>query len=62
MIKNHIETCGFGFGEVLKPIRLALCGSLTGPSLFDLIELIGIEESIFRLNHFINNIKNKYEK
>ena len=53
MIKNYIETCDYSFGEVLKPMRLALCGSLTGPSLFDLIELIGIEESIFRLNHFI---------
>ena len=57
MIKNYIETCGFGFGEVLKPMRLAMCGSLTGPSLFDLIELIGIEESIFRLNHFIIEYK-----
>ena len=47
MIKNYIETCGFRFGEVLKPMRLALCGSLTGPSLFDLIELIGIEDCQF---------------
>ena len=52
MIKNYIETCGFSFGEVLKPMRLALCGSLTGPSLFDLIELIGIEESIFSFKSF----------
>ena len=53
MIKSYIETCGFGFGEVLKPMRLAMCGSLTGPSLFDLIELIGIEESVSRLNYYI---------
>ena len=62
MIKNFIETCGSSLGEVLKPMRLALCGSLAGPSIFDLIELIGIEESIFRLNHFIIEYKDKYEK
>tara|TARA_B100001248_G_scaffold235805_1_gene198776 strand:- start:1852 stop:3279 length:1428 start_codon:yes stop_codon:yes gene_type:complete len=62
IIKSYIETCGFGFGEVLKPMRLAMCGSLTGPSLFDLIELVGIKESISRINYYIYISKHKYEK
>ena len=45
---------GFGFGKVMKPMRFLICGSLQGPSLFDLMELIGKEESLMRINYAIN--------
>ena len=42
-------------------MRLAICGSLTGPSLFDLMELFGFEEYKDRLNKYIDefNYENK---
>ena len=45
---------GLGFGKVMKPMRFLICGSLQGPSLFDLMELIGKEESLKRINYAIN--------
>jgi glutamyl-tRNA synthetase len=40
-------------------IRLAITGVGGGPSLFDIMEVIGKEESIKRLNAGIENIKNE---
>ena len=45
---------GIGIGKVMQPMRFLICGSLQGPSLFDLMELIGKEESLNRINHTIN--------
>ena len=59
LFKSFIQTSGFGFGQVMKPMRLALCGSLTGPSLFELMELLGIEESLKRISLYINKNKNE---
>ena len=59
LFKSFIQTTGFGSGQVMKPMRLALCGSLTGPSLFELMELLGIEESIKRISLYINKNRNE---
>ena len=59
LFKSFIQTSGFGFGQVMKPMRLALCGSLTGPSLFELMELLGVEESIKRISIYISKNKNE---
>lgn len=59
LFKSYIQTSGFGFGQVMKPMRLALCGSLTGPSLFELMELLGIEDSMNRINSYINNFRHE---
>ena len=52
--KSFMEQRGFGIGKVMKPMRFLICGSLQGPSLFDLMELIGKEESLKRINYAIN--------
>jgi glutamyl-tRNA synthetase len=44
MTKNEI-----GMGKVMQPFRLSLVGALKGPHLFDIVELIGKEETITRL-------------
>jgi len=41
----------------MNSIRLAITGEGGGPSLFEIMELIGKEESIKRLNAGIKNIK-----
>ena len=48
---------GIGIGKVMQPMRFLICGSLEGPSLFDLMELIGKEDSLNRINYAINQIK-----
>ena len=55
--KTYIEEKGFGFGTPMTAIRLAITGVGGGPHLFDIMEIIGKEESIKRLNTGIENIK-----
>ena len=52
--KSFMDQKGLGFGKVMKPMRFLICGSLQGPSLFDLMELIGKDDSIKRINYAIN--------
>lgn len=44
MTKNEI-----GMGRVMQPLRLSVVGALKGPHLFDIIDLIGKEETIKRI-------------
>ncbi len=53
ILKKYMENNGYGFGKVMKPVRLGLCGNLQGPSLFDIMELLGKEVVINRLNYII---------
>ncbi len=48
MTKNEI-----GMGKVMQPFRLSLVGALKGPHLFDIVEVIGKEETIKRLEKAI---------
>ena len=52
--KSFTDQRGIGIGKVMQPMRFIICGSLQGPSLFDLMELIGKEESLKRINYAIN--------
>ena len=51
MTKNEI-----GMGKVMQPFRLSLVGALKGPHLFDIVELIGKEETINRLEKTIESL------
>ena len=56
MAKNEL-----GFGDVLPILRIGWCGTMKGPSIFDVAELLGKEESVARLTTAIdefNKIKN----
>ena len=51
MTKNEI-----GMGKVMQPFRLSLVGALKGPHLFDIVELIGKEETIKRIEKAITSL------
>jgi glutamyl-tRNA synthetase len=51
MTKNEI-----GMGKVMQPLRLSLVGALKGPHLFDIIEMIGKEETIKRIGKAITTL------
>jgi len=55
--KDYVEEKELGFGKPMIAIRLSITGEGGGPSLFDIMELIGKEESIARLKAGIANIK-----
>ncbi len=48
MTKNEI-----GMGKIMQPFRLSLVGALKGPHLFDIVEIIGKEETISRIQKAI---------
>lgn len=52
-IKSWIVSNEIGFGKVMMPLRLALVGALQGPDVFEIIEMIGKEETISRIEKAI---------
>ncbi|WP_445383579.1 glutamate--tRNA ligase [Robiginitalea sp. IMCC43444] len=55
-IKEHISSSGLSFGQVMAPLRLAVVGALQGPHLFDIIELIGKEQTLQRIDSAIEQL------
>ena len=51
MTKNEI-----GMGKVMQPFRLSLVGALKGPHLFDIVEVIGKQETITRIQKAIDKL------
>jgi len=51
VVKAWIEEKGLGMGKVMPPLRLALVGDLKGPHLYDIMEIIGKEETVSRINN-----------
>ena len=56
IVKDWMTTNEIGMGKVMQPLRLSLVGALKGPHLFDVIELIGKEETIKRLKKAITSL------
>lgn len=53
-ISAWIETSGLNFGKVLNPMRIALAGACKGPHIFDIIEFLGKDETIKRIETLID--------
>lgn len=56
VVKEWITNKEIGFGKVMQPLRLSLVGALKGPHLFDIIEMIGKEETIHRIQNAIDKL------
>jgi glutamyl-tRNA synthetase len=54
--KSEIESAGLGLGNILPVYRIALTGTMKGPSIFDTMVLIGKDKSIERIAHISNLI------
>ncbi len=57
IVKQWVENKGYGLGNVMNPFRLTLVGELKGPHLFDIIAIIGKQETIYRIHKAINIIR-----
>ncbi|TYA74172.1 glutamate--tRNA ligase [Seonamhaeicola marinus] len=55
-IKGWITNNDIGFGKVMMPLRLALVGALQGPDVFDIIYMIGKNETVKRINAVIASL------
>lgn len=48
-VKSHADSSGLKLGKVAQPLRAALTGTSTSPGIFDVLEVLGKEESLARL-------------
>lgn len=56
IVKEWITSKEIGFGKVMNPFRLAIVGAGKGPHMFDIIEIIGKEETLKRLDNAIASL------
>ena len=56
IVKDWMTQNDIGMGKVMQPFRLSLVGALKGPHLFDIVELIGKEETTKRLEKAIASL------
>ncbi|MGY5355296.1 glutamate--tRNA ligase [Wenyingzhuangia sp. IMCC45467] len=55
-VKEYLTEKEFGFGKVMPPLRLCIVGEMKGPHLFDIIEMIGKEKSLLRIDNAIEKL------
>lgn len=55
-VKGWITSENIGFGKVMMPLRLALVGEMKGPEVFDILSILGKNESISRIENAIEYI------
>lgn len=53
-VKSWITSEGIGLGKVMMPLRLSLVGEMKGPDVFDIISILGKEESLKRIKKAID--------
>jgi len=49
-LKAYAEEQGLGLGKLAQPLRAALTGQTTSPGIFDVLVLLGREESLARID------------
>ncbi|HLA54872.1 MAG TPA: glutamate--tRNA ligase [Flavobacterium sp.] len=55
-VKDWLTQNEIGMGKVMQPFRLSVVGALKGPHLFDIVEMIGKEETVNRIKRAIANL------
>ena len=56
IVKDWTTKNDIGIGKVMQPFRLSLVGALKGPHLFDIVEVIGKQETITRIQKAIEKL------
>jgi glutamyl-tRNA synthetase len=59
IVKTWITEQELSFGKVMPPLRLILVGDMKGPHIFDIMGMIGKEQSIQRINVAIKELNSR---
>ena len=57
VLKGVAAECAVKAGLLVHPLRLAMTGSAIGPSLYHLLEVLGKDRVLLRINQFVNRIE-----
>jgi len=52
--KPFIEENGLKFPQLFQPIRISLTGGTNAPSVYDIVAILGVEETVTRINNAIS--------
>jgi len=58
--KAVMDKTGLGLGKIAQPVRVALSGKTVSPGIFEVIEVLGKERTLQRLNDAIKYISEKH--
>jgi glutamyl-tRNA synthetase len=53
-LRGYADDAGLGLGKIAQPLRAALTGQSSSPGIFDVLALLGREESLGRINDQIS--------
>lgn len=56
IVRSQAEKQGISAGKLIHPIRLAVTGQGFGPGLFELLEVIGREQTVSRIKNALENL------
>jgi glutamyl-tRNA synthetase len=56
-LKEYVSSRELGIGKVMAPLRIALVGSLKGPSVYSLMTFLGKKETAERIKRAITQLK-----
>lgn len=59
MLRGLAEEKKVGLGKVAQPLRLAICGTTVSLPIFDSVDMLGIEETIKRIDRAADKFGNK---
>ena len=55
-LQQTLDELGFGFGKAMPALRIAVTGAMGGPDMMEIIETIGQEETVSRIERAIATI------
>lgn len=56
IVSDWVQSKEIGFGKVMNPFRIAIVGAAKGPHMFNIIEILGKDETIKRLQKAIDTL------
>jgi glutamyl-tRNA synthetase len=54
-LEDFVAQNSIGFGKIAQPLRLALLGELSGAGLDEIMEILGLDECLIRIDNIIKN-------
>ena len=57
IVHGWIEQKGYGMGQVMNTLRLALVGAGKGPGMYDVTTFIGKEETLRRIDRILETLQ-----
>ncbi len=62
VFRHVMDVTGLKLGKIAQPVRVALTGKTASPGIFEIIEVMGKEKTVHRLNKAIEFIKTRQDQ